>query len=126
MAMGARILVVDDDRSLADTLATILRLNGYEVEEAYSGALAIQIAMQFQPEVLICDVVLPVMNGVETASHIRSLFPSCKVFLITGRSTAPDLVLKTHALSDGFELLAKPLHPSELLARLSNIRIRLS
>lgn len=124
--MEARILVVDNDRSLADSLATLLRLNGYEVEEAYSGMSAIHLAIHFQPEVLICDVVMPGMNGVETASHIRSLFPSCKVLLITGRSTAPDLVLKTHAFSDGFELLAKPLHPSELLARLGKIKIRLS
>lgn len=124
--MRAKILVVDDDRTLADTLATLLRLNDYEVEEAHSGMSAIQLAMQFQPEVLICDVVMPGMNGVETASHIRSLFPCCKVLLITGRSAAPDLVLKTHALSDGFELLAKPLHPSELLAKLGNLKIPLS
>jgi DNA-binding response OmpR family regulator len=77
------------------------------------------MAARFEPEILICDVVMPQMNGVEIASHIRSLFPACKVLLITGRSTAPDLVLKTHALSDGFELLAKPVHPRELLARLT-------
>jgi len=124
MGMGAKILVVDDDRFLADTLAALLRVNGHEVETAYSGASAIQVAALFEPEILICDVVMPAMNGVETASHIRSLLPSCKVLLITGRATAPDLVLKTHALNDGFELLAKPLHPNELLARMGKLKIR--
>jgi DNA-binding response OmpR family regulator len=52
MGMGAKILVVDDDRSLAETLATLLRVNGHEVETAYSGASAIQVAALFEPEFL--------------------------------------------------------------------------
>ena len=79
---------------------------------------AIHAALEFEPEVLITDVVMPGMNGLERASHIRSLFPRCKVLLISGRSVAADLVLKTHVLDEGFELLAKPVHPDDLLERL--------
>lgn len=118
MAFRARVLVVDDDRSIAESLAAVLRLHQFDARPAYSGKSAIQMAATFEPEVLITDVVMPGMNGVETASHIRSLFPNCKVLLVTGRSVAADLVLKTHALNDGFELLAKPLDPRDILARL--------
>lgn len=118
MAFRARVLVVDDDRNIAETLAALLRLHEFDARPAYSGKSAVQLAARFEPEVLITDVVMPGMNGVETASHIRSLFPQCKVLLITGRSAAADLVLKTHALNDGFELLAKPVHPRDILVRL--------
>jgi DNA-binding response OmpR family regulator len=118
MAFRARVLVVDDDRNIAETLAALLRLHEFDARPAYSGKSAIQMAGKFEPEVLITDVVMPGMNGVEAASHIRSLFPQCKILLITGRSAAADLVLKTHALNDGFELLAKPVHPRDILARL--------
>lgn len=103
---------------LAKSLAGLLRLQGYPVQVAFCGKSAIQMAAQFDPETLIIDIVMPEMNGVEAASHIRSLFPSCKIILMTGRSGAADLVLKTHALADGFELLAKPVHPGDLLRRL--------
>jgi len=113
-----RILVVDDDSILAETLAAVLRLQAYQVQTAFSGKSAIQIASEFAPDTLIIDVMMPGMNGLEAASHIRTLLPGCKVFLITGRSSAADLVLKSHVLKDGFELLSKPIDPRELLTRL--------
>lgn len=118
MALKPRILVVDDDRSVAETLAALLRLHNYEVRTAFSGKAAIRVASEFEPEILITDVVMPGMNGLEMASHIRSLFPRCKIMLISGRSVAADLALKTHVLKEGFELLAKPVHPEDLLERL--------
>lgn len=118
MALKPRILVVDDDRNIAETLAALLRLHNYEVRAAFSGKAAIHAALEFEPEVLITDVVMPGINGLEMASHIRSLFPRCKVLLISGRPVAADLVLKTHVLDEGFELLAKPVHPDDLLERL--------
>lgn len=82
---------------------------------AFCGKSAIEIAPRFGPEILISDVVMPGMNGVDTAGQIRSVVPSCRVILMTGRSGAADLVLKRHALADGFELLSKPIHPVDLL-----------
>ena len=114
----SRILVVDDDRSLAETLASLLRLHPFEVRTAFSGKSAIQIASEFGPDTLIIDVIMPGMNGLETASHIHTLLPGCRIFLISGRSVAADLVLKSHVLNDGFELLSKPIDPRDLLARL--------
>ncbi len=118
MSTKAKILVVDDDRAVAETLAALLRLHGFEVKFAFSGRTAIQLASTFGPQALIADVMMPGLNGVETASQIRALFPRCKVLLITGRSGAADLVLKTHVLDEGFELLSKPVHPHDLLTRL--------
>ena len=118
MKMKSKVLVVDDDAMVAETLAALLRLHDYEVQFTCSGKSAIQLAATFQPEALIADVMMPGMNGVETATQIKTLLPKCKILLITGRSSAADLVLKMHALDDGFELLAKPVHPHDLLARL--------
>lgn len=113
-----RILIADDDQILAETLAALLRLQAYDVRTAFSGKSAIQIASEFAPDTLIMDVMMPGLNGLEAASHIRMLLPGCKIFLITGRSVAADLVLKSHVLKDGFELLSKPIDPRNLLARL--------
>jgi DNA-binding response OmpR family regulator len=118
MNTKAKILVVDDDRTVAETLAALLRLHGFEVKFAFSGKSAIQVASTFEPQALITDVMMPGLNGVETASQIRALFPKCKVLLISGRSAAADLVLKMHVLDEGFELLSKPVHPHDLLMRL--------
>jgi len=113
-----RILIVDDDQLLAETLAALLRLQAYDVRTAFSGQSAIKIASEFGPDSLIIDVMMPGMNGLEAASHIRTLLPGCKIFLITGLSASTDLVLKSHVLKDGFELLSKPIDPRDLLARL--------
>src|SRR6185437_6241902 len=104
-----RILIVDDDQLLAETLAALLRLQAFEIRTAFSGESAIKISSEFRPDTLIIDVMMPGMNGLEAASHIRTLLPVCRVFLITGRSVSADLVLKAHVLNDGFELLSKPI-----------------
>jgi DNA-binding response OmpR family regulator len=103
---------------LAESLAELLRLQGHEVQVAFCGKSAVQMAARFVPETLITDIVMPDMNGVEAATQIRILSPACKIILMTGRSAAADLVLKTHALADGFELVSKPIHPRDLLRRL--------
>lgn len=100
---------------LAESLAGLLRLHGHDVQVAFCGTSAIAMAARFDPQTLITDIVMPDMNGVEAATQIRTLSPACKIILITGRSAAADLVLKTHALADGFELLSKPIHPRDLL-----------
>ncbi len=118
MNKKSKILVVDDDRIVAETLAALLRLHGFQVQFAISGKSAIEMAAAFAPQALITDVMMPGLNGIDTAIQIRTLFPKCKVLLITGWSAVTDLVLKMHALDEGFELLSKPVHPHDLLMRL--------
>ena len=68
--MCLRLLVVDDNRDSADSLAALLRLEGFEVQTAYGGRQAIETAEQFRPTVLIVDLVMPIVNGFEVARQI--------------------------------------------------------
>ena len=80
-------MVVDDEPRIADRLATILRNFGYEASVAYDAPSAISQCEPFNPELVITDVVMPGMNGVEMAIQVRQLYPSCKILLFSGRST---------------------------------------
>ena len=85
-------MVADDESRIADTLATILRNFGYEASVAYDAPTAISQGEPFNPELVITDVVMPGMNGVEMAIQVRQLCRSCKILLFSGRSTVfPEL-----------------------------------
>jgi CheY-like chemotaxis protein len=113
------VLVVDDEKSIADTLALILRKSGYDTSVAYDAAGALRKCEEFQPDVVITDVVMPGMNGIELALRVRQQHPQCKVLLFSGMAGSRDL-LAEHPDGDGFQLLAKPIHPAELLAKLKD------
>ncbi len=109
-----KVLVVDDEPLVADTLSAILRRAGLHVSAAYSGSSALDLASKFVPELLITDVSMPQMNGVELAISLISDQPQCKVLLFSGHATSADLL---PAVDAGYEfpLLTKPMHPTELL-----------
>ncbi len=111
-----RVLVVDDEQVIADTLTAILTQSGYDTRAAYSGVAAIEMARLFQPDVLLTDVVMPDINGVEVAIKVREMLPACKVLLHSAHATTSHLLAM--ARNQEFELLAKPLQPAELRARL--------
>lgn len=108
------VLVVDDERSVADTLSIILSHAGFAALTAYSGKAALGIAMDVPPELLISDVAMPEMNGVELAMKLVDEIPECKVLLFSGHALSSDLVT-ARASGYRFPLLTKPLHPAELL-----------
>ena len=116
-----RVLVVDDEKLIADTITTILNQSGFEAASAYGGKAAIEKARDWNPDVLLCDVVMPGMNGIEAAIEVCALLPDCKVLLFSGQADILDLLKEAHARGRDFELLRKPLHPSELLERLRTI-----
>jgi CheY-like chemotaxis protein len=117
-AKGLRVLIVDDERVIADTLALILRSRGFTVDTAYSGEDAVQLAEAMRPDVLISDVVMGPMSGVDAAIAICGELPGCRVILISGQVLAADLLEKASARGHAFEVLTKPVPPSVLLARL--------
>jgi CheY-like chemotaxis protein len=119
---GQKILVVDDEISIADSLAEILSDHGYEVVTAYDGPAAIAKARESCPDLVICDVVMPQLNGVETAIAIRQICPNTRVFLFSGQASTTDILKNALAQGHSFELLPKPMHPDELLNRLSRKR----
>lgn len=118
-ARPRRILVVDDERVISDTLAVILRNAGYETAVAYDGLEAIEKCESFQPDLVVSDVVMPRMDGVQAAIRIRQRFPACKILLFSGQAATTGLLEDARHCGYDFELLAKPVHPSELLAKLA-------
>jgi DNA-binding response OmpR family regulator len=110
------ILIVEDEPIVADTLAKILQQGGYAPYIAYDGESAIEEALLRPPELVIADVILPGMNGVELGLTVRRIFPDCKVILSSGHLHTHDLL--TDALSAGnhFVFLQKPVEPKVLLA----------
>ncbi len=113
-----RVLVVDDERVIADTLAKILDLNGYDASAAYTGTEAVESARSLQPDLIISDVIMPDMNGIEAAIKIRSFLPGCKILLFSGQAATADLLENARARGHEFYILAKPIHPADLLAKI--------
>jgi len=110
------VMVVDDEILIADTLAEILSRHGYAALAAYDGDDALESALITPPEMLITDVVLPGMNGVELAVTIQRIYPDCKILLFSGQAVTSDLLAAAHRAGHHFTLLHKPLPPQQLVA----------
>jgi CheY-like chemotaxis protein len=113
-----KILVVDDQRLIADTLSEILENAGFEVAVAYDGWQAIEKASRFKPDQLLSDVVMPRMNGIELAIAISKMHPSTKILLFSAQTGISEILLDAEKQGYYFELLPKPLHPAKLIERL--------
>lgn len=113
------VLVVDDESVIADTLAEILSRSGYHGVAEYDGDSALETALLTPPAMLITDVVLPGMTGIELAISVRRIFPECKIILFSGQASTADLLASARANGHHFTLLNKPLHPQDLLRRVS-------
>ena len=114
-----RVLIADDEQVIADSLAEILGRYGYATTAAYSGAMAVELAGSFRPDVIISDVVMPGMNGFEVGHLIREMIPACRIILFSGQALVPDLLDTFKSEGPGFEILSKPVDPKVLLAYLS-------
>jgi len=113
-----KVLVADDEQVIANTLTIILNRSGFEAYAVYSGEAAITALSTFQPDLFISDVVMPGMNGIEAAIVVRSQRPSCKILLFSGQAATADLLQTARAHGHSFEIIAKPIHPTDLLAKL--------
>jgi CheY-like chemotaxis protein len=118
-----RVIVVDDEEKIATTLAIILNQAGFEARAVFSGEQVVELLDSFQPEMMIADVVMPGMTGIEVAIAVRSKLPNCKIFLFSGQAATADLLEQAKTHGHEFEIVAKPIHPTDLLAKLgvSNI-----
>jgi DNA-binding response OmpR family regulator len=113
-----KILVADDEQVIANTLAIILNQAGFEALAVYSGESAIEALESFQPAMLVTDVIMNGLSGIDVAIAARSKRPECKVLLFSGQAATSELLEKARAEGHEFEILAKPVHPSDLLAKL--------
>lgn len=113
------VLVVDDEQCIADTLAAILNHAGYRAAAAYDAQIALAMCETSPPDLVISDVVMPGMNGIEMAIQIRQRFPTCQILLFSGMAATADLLEEARSQGYHFELLAKPVHPADLLEKVA-------
>jgi CheY-like chemotaxis protein len=110
-----RIFVVDDEPVIASTLAAILQMNGFSAKFFTCPLDALAAARLKAPDLLISDVAMPGISGIELAIQMRALFPTCKVLLFSGQAATLDLLQDAHAQGHDFDLLQKPVPPTEFL-----------
>jgi DNA-binding response OmpR family regulator len=115
------VLIVDDEQVIADTRAAIFSSWGYATMAAYDAESALELADVIPPELLVSDVILTGMNGVDLAIAIKTSVPDCKVLLLSGQPAGVDMLAAARNAGHDFTLLLKPLHPARLLAQLSKM-----
>ena len=113
-----RVLIADDERVIADTLAAILNQGGFEARAVYTTDGALEEAPGFKPDLLISDVIMAGLDGIEAAIRMKALLPDLHVFLLSGQPATAELLERYNAAGYGFEILAKPMHPRDLISRL--------
>ena len=118
---GRRLLVVDDEYSIASTLKLIFESRGFEVRMATSAEQALHILKGWEPDIAILDVFLPAMNGIDLAILLGTTYPMCRVILFSGQPRSGELSSKAAAEGHPFEVLAKPIHPEDLLSRAAKL-----
>jgi CheY-like chemotaxis protein len=117
-----RILVADDQRIIADTLAMILNQNGYEAVPVYGGRAAVEKARRWAAEIYISDVNMPGIDGIQAAIEICKILPGCRILLFSGEPGNKALVGDARFQGHRFEFLQKPILPLELLNRIQRLR----
>ncbi len=116
-----RILIVDDEQAIADTLGLIFRSNGYEARAAYSAEQALELLEEWKPDLSIIDVVLPGMNGIEFAIFLKASYPEIHFLLFSGQPGTSGLLEDAKKKGYLFDILAKPLHPTFMLATVASM-----
>jgi CheY-like chemotaxis protein len=113
-----RILVVDDQKLIVDTIAEILEGAGFEVAVACDGWKALDMAARFHPDRLLTDVLMPGMNGVELAIAVQTMYPSVKILLFSGQAGISEVLEVGEQRGFKFEVIPKPIHPRKLIERI--------
>jgi DNA-binding response OmpR family regulator len=121
MLNGDTVFVVDDEPVIGETVAAVLNQAGYEATAFDDARLAVAAAAKSSPDLLISDVMMPGMNGVELAIHFQNFHPRCKILLFSTVATTADPLVNARLRGYDFDLLTKPLHPAKLLERIETL-----
>jgi DNA-binding response OmpR family regulator len=117
-ASAPRIFVVDDEHVIASTLAAILKMNGYSAICFTQPIEALKASLFDIPDLLISDVAMPGLSGVDLAMRMKARHPRCKILLFSGQAATMDLLKNARNQGQDFHLLLKPVHPTALLAEI--------
>ena len=115
-----KIIVVDDEPIIADTLVNILNGEGHDALAVSDGPSAMKWAEMVRPDVVVTDVVMPGMDGIETAKALMKILPNCRIILFSGQAASTSLLAKARSEGYIFEVLAKPINPETLLEKIKN------
>jgi CheY-like chemotaxis protein len=123
MRSKVRVLIADDNRLVADTIAMVLQGSGFESVVQYGGEEALDAARTAHFDILVTDVMMDPVNGVQTAIAFKQIHPEAKVVLVSGNERAAELLLDAVRIGYEFPVLAKPFHPHELLAEINAVSV---
>ena len=121
----SRIFVVDDEPVIASSLAAILQMNGFSAKFFTCPLEALAAARSESPDLVISDVAMPGISGIDLAIHMRAQYPNCKILLFSGQAATLDLLEGARVQGYDFRLLQKPVHPSEFLFEIGQFSTRL-
>jgi CheY-like chemotaxis protein len=117
-----KIIVADDEPLIALTVSEILEDEGFEVMTVADGKAAVEAAREISPDLILTDVMMPKMNGVEVGKAIRNFLPQCRIILISGQATTGDLLKRARDEGHEFEIVTKPIQPDALIALVGESR----
>lgn len=118
-----RILVVDEEQLVADSLVQILNMVGFNACSLYSCSDAVEQATRKPYDVLISEVVMEGLSGIDAAIKIQTILPNCKVLLVSGNNRTAEMMEEAHDRGHDFDILAKPVHPSLIIDRLKGMSV---
>lgn len=118
-ASKLKILMADDEPLIVFTMTEILQEEGFEVFSAADGIAAVEAARALRPDIVLTDVMMPKINGIEVAKSIKAFLPQCRIVLFSGQAATGQLLEQARAEGHDFEILTKPIEPEALLAALA-------
>lgn len=113
--------VVDDEKVIAQTVAMILNRVGFRATAFFSGEESLEAAKSAPPALLVTDVVMPGIDGIHLGIQFRKLYPACKILLFSGQAATSGMLDEANKEGHYFEIVPKPIHPAELLAKLKEL-----
>jgi DNA-binding NtrC family response regulator len=114
---GKRVLIVDDEHTIADTLAIIFSSEGYETKAVYSAEAAVLVVSGWCPDLAIIDMIMVDMNGINCAIRVVGACPECRILLTSGAIHPFRFVEEARSQGYNFDLVGKPIHPLKMLSK---------
>ncbi len=121
MASNSKILIVDDEPRIADILVLIFKRAGYCASAVYNGRDALAAIAEEPPSLVIADVVMPGVDGIELAKEIHGAYPECRVLLFSGNADTQQMLQAAEQQGHAFEILAKPVPPPRMLQKVAEM-----